>query len=361
MKNRPISTALSIISFFWINILCSQNVGINTSDPKGNLHINSNVGDTALVLESSNNFGVNGLQFRLSESEEFFEINRIIGAGESSSYLDFIYKSTPRLTIKGNGNVGIGDLNPDNKLDVNGDINLNGDIKVNNIEGTPGQVLAAMPDGSTGWADTNSDRFKYFYSYVSNNSWTVPTGVNEVCIEAWGGGGGSSAGGGGGSGGYVKAIFSVVAGQTITFTIGLGGGANNGGGTTFVNYGSNVFRAYGGFSNVNSGGDGGFIGNGNGGPELQSVFGMKGEDGQPTRIEYQQKNATTFVKTFYYGDGGNAPFRSGSSGKGGCRIVGESGTGIFDNIPSTRGKFGGGAGASVSGKSASNGMVIIRW
>jgi hypothetical protein len=60
---------------------------------------------------------------------------------------------------------------------------------------------------------------------------TVPPGVTQVTIEAWGGGGGGSAsarntysGGGGGGGAYTIAVVNgLKSGQTINFTVGSGG------------------------------------------------------------------------------------------------------------------------------------------
>jgi hypothetical protein len=60
---------------------------------------------------------------------------------------------------------------------------------------------------------------------------TVPPGVTQVTLEAWGGGGGGSSswenkysGGGGGGGAYTIAVVSgLTTGQTISYKIGNGG------------------------------------------------------------------------------------------------------------------------------------------
>ena len=63
-------------------------------------------------------------------------------------------------------------------------------------------------------------------------TWTVPTGVSRVTIEAWGGGGGGSArcccdcyhhGHGGSGGGYVAISTDTVAGCSYTVCVGRGG------------------------------------------------------------------------------------------------------------------------------------------
>ena len=76
-----------------------------------------------------------------------------------------------------------------------------------------------------------------FTTLSGNSTATVPTGANAMHVQfavAGGGGGcggadydsvgGESAGGGGGSGAYVSdKVFTVVAGETITFTVGAAG------------------------------------------------------------------------------------------------------------------------------------------
>jgi len=75
------------------------------------------------------------------------------------------------------------------------------------------------------------------------NTWTVPPGVNQVRIQAWGGGGaGGSAlgfgttnisgvttnharGGGGAGGSFAGAILAVTPGQVLSYTVGAGGAA----------------------------------------------------------------------------------------------------------------------------------------
>jgi len=87
-----------------------------------------------------------------------------------------------------------------------------------------------------------------FTTLISNSTATVPTGANAIHIQqAVGGGssgvnggvydksGGESSGAGGGSGAYISdKIFTVSAGETITFTVGAGGSGNTGPNPNFV-------------------------------------------------------------------------------------------------------------------------------
>lgn len=100
-------------------------------------------------------------------------------------------------------------------------------------------------------------------SYPLN--WTVPDGVTEVIVEAWGGGGRGSTrtsdshGAGGGGSGYALGIITVNPGDSFSYTVGAGGNNTNrnGGRSTF---GSNLVFANGGTGandNSTTGGAGG--------------------------------------------------------------------------------------------------------
>lgn len=71
---------------------------------------------------------------------------------------------------------------------------------------------------------------------TASGTWTAPTGVTSVTVEAWGAGGGgggqnqgSDGGGGGGGGAYSSAVVTVVPGNNYTVTIGAGGAGQTGG------------------------------------------------------------------------------------------------------------------------------------
>ena len=65
-----------------------------------------------------------------------------------------------------------------------------------------------------------------------SSTWTVPSGVTQIQVEAVGGGGGGSqcgntnncAGGGGGAGQYARFTLAVTPTTTISYTVGTGGG-----------------------------------------------------------------------------------------------------------------------------------------
>lgn len=100
--------------------------------------------------------------------------------------------------------------------------------------------------------------------------WTVPDGVTEIIVEAWGGGGrggrrtgSTSRAGGGGGGGYSRSIITVSPGEVFNHSVGVGGNNSNidGGNTTF---GTGLLaRGGSGVGDSGNGGAGGAVGTGN--------------------------------------------------------------------------------------------------
>lgn len=169
-------------------------------------------------------------------------------------------------------------------------------------------------------------------SSPGSSSWQVPCGITSITVECWGGGGGGGAfydggsggdknGGGGGGGGYSKSIYTVVAGSSISYTVGASGAGGSAAGTPTANTGT-------------AGSDGG---------------------------------QTTFSATIANGGfGGGAGIRGGVSGAGGAGGTGGTSVGTFTNTSGTAGIIGSstgnggaaggaGGGAGGAGSAAGNG------
>jgi hypothetical protein len=112
------------------------------------------------------------------------------------------------------------------------------------------------------------------FTTAGNGNWIAPAGVTSITVACWGGGGGggadtnnnNGAGGGGGGGAYALTTYTVVPGNTYTYTVGAGGsggttggGAAAAGGTSSFHGGSCI--ALGGGAGANAGNNS----NGNGG------------------------------------------------------------------------------------------------
>ncbi len=101
--------------------------------------------DTSVLELSNRNTGNNfGTDFLISARRE-----QGIYFTTTSDLLSNINDSL--LTLRTNGNIGIGNKNPLNKLDVAGNINLTGTIKTNGVTGQPNQILGTNSSGNLSW------------------------------------------------------------------------------------------------------------------------------------------------------------------------------------------------------------------
>ncbi len=127
------------------------------------------------------------------------------------------------ISVDSSGNIGIGTAVPRQKLDVLGSVRATG--------------ICIGSDCRGSWPFSNMQVFD------NSGSWTVPAGVTEIIVEAWGGGAGGTRGyvtdgavpfgtsgyvwPGGGSAGYGKEIITVTPGEILTITVGNGGFAGS--------------------------------------------------------------------------------------------------------------------------------------
>ena len=129
-----------------------------------------------------------------------------------------------------------------------------------NVSGTFQEVNAAYANvGGTFKLVFSAFQATSFVTLSSGTgTFTVPANANALHIQAAVGGGGGAAGGadydkaggesagaGGGSGGYVSdKVFSLNAGDTLTFSIGSGGAAGNQTANFVTGFGENVIKSY---------------------------------------------------------------------------------------------------------------------
>lgn len=186
-------------------------------------------------------------------------------------------------------------------------------------------------------------------TYTVSGTFSVPIGVNQVCMNVWGAGGGGgygwvsgtyTGGGGGGGGGYSYQCFAVSPFTSYAVTVGVGGTSGN----------TNTQSSNGGNSSVGGlisagGGVGGWGSGGYGSP-----YSDGGAGGTGTNSGSNGANGTSSG-----GAGGNG---GGGGGNGGTGGVGNPGTGTTGGVP---GGGGGGSNYNASGGSGGNGKVIITW
>lgn len=168
------------------------------------------------------------------------------------------------------------------------------------------------------------------FIYNETGTFTVPEGVTNITIEAWGGGGGprndgTQRRGAGGGGAYARAVLVVTPEQTYDVVVGQGGSifhegeTGNPGGDSYFGDGSQLL-ARGGRGGTDNGGAGGsaaesvgdvrfsggtggdrgqFTGGAGGGSAFADADGQDGENGGP-----RNSTAQGGAGTGYGGDGG---------------------------------------------------------
>lgn len=98
------------------------NVGIGTVSPRAKLQIHGN-GFAPSSVDGSPNY------YRITPNINQTQLN--LGYWANGDWFPTV--GIPTMTIKYDGNVGIGTMEPTQKLDVNGNINVNGNIHSNNF------------------------------------------------------------------------------------------------------------------------------------------------------------------------------------------------------------------------------------
>lgn len=109
-----------------MTILSSGNIGIGTTNPGGNLEINSTgTNQTSVMIRQSSTVGggyygadLKFLQTSPGYTDSLTEIKQTVEVADGTHRLDFIANSgaTPILTLKSGGNVGIGTTTPQQDL-----------------------------------------------------------------------------------------------------------------------------------------------------------------------------------------------------------------------------------------------------
>ena len=191
-------------------------------------------------------------------------------------------------------------------------------------------------------------------SFVSNSTFTVPSGVTQVEVELWGGGSGSYASygsiasGGGSGGGYARMrIGDLVAGQTVPVVVGGGGTAGTTGGLAPTAGGSSSFGTYvsatGGSLNA-----------------LASVT-------NPQNGATPGGRGTINADVYLWGSSGQAGLLNQGGLGGGAPMGGCQNSGTWGNPGNFPGGGASGAGTGANSNTSYNGapgaagLVVIRW
>ncbi len=213
------------------------------------------------------------------------------------------------------------------------------------------------------------------YNTPGTHTFTVPAGVNQITIQAWGAGGGGGrsgdAGGGGGGGAFTTRTISVTSGQTYTIIVGAGGAgatAANGtaGGHSIISLSATtILQANGGAgASGRAGGAGGSASTEPSG--VISFAGGSGGSGSTAGGNNQRVggggggSATSAANGGNGQDGGNQTGGAGGIGEGDGGS-GSQGNNTAGNVGNAPGGGGGGGGRNGNGGAGAGGRVIISY
>jgi hypothetical protein len=285
-----------------------------------------------------------------------------ITGNKTSNKMEFYVGGAERLdltstdlvsSLTGSFKVPVGTTAQRTSSAANGMFRYNSDD--NAFEGYAGGAWSAI--GGGGSAD--------FQEFTSSGTYTKPSGVNYIFVEAIGGGGSGGKGSfdgdgaqGGGGGAYVSQLFRASdVGSTETVTIGAGGasltssGTGNDGGTT--TFGSLLTAL---------GGEGGLKNNtaGRGAPYDRSNSSSVDNN---VVVSYAGKGglANGFGGKTIYGGGGGGGAKTANRDGGTSVFGGDGGEGFSDGTNGAAGTApGGGGGAADTGNSGAGAAGRIR-
>lgn len=105
--------------------------GFGTYNPQAAMQINHRASEAqpTLLLSDSSATSLPTMQFKnLDYPNRFWQISGVSSATESGAYFDFATQTGIKMSLSGIGNLGIGDISPEEKLVVQGNIKLSGEV-----------------------------------------------------------------------------------------------------------------------------------------------------------------------------------------------------------------------------------------
>ena len=168
-----------------LRITSNGNIGIGTDDPDHNLHVNRSGGDSVITIESTGNGNDSALEFkRTSSSGDSKGAGSIYVTGDTSASEarmhfgvghNISHGSSPRMTIMGNGEVGIGTINAGAPLHVFGSSDVSSLIDAAAGDG----LLTIRNAGDGNWSGINFTRERSTGTNVTGGSIWMPSDTSN--------------------------------------------------------------------------------------------------------------------------------------------------------------------------------------
>ena len=168
-----------------VRITSGGNIGIGTDNPDRNVHVNQSGGDAVITIESSGNGNDSALEFRrTSSSGDSKGAGSIYVTGDTSASEarmhfgvghNIGHGSSPRMTIMGNGEVGIGTINAGAPLHVFGSSDVSSLIDAAAGDG----LLTIRNAGNGNWSGINFTRERSTGPNVTGGSIWMPSDTSN--------------------------------------------------------------------------------------------------------------------------------------------------------------------------------------
>lgn len=144
------------------------------------IEYNSDATNPNLMIRETESTDYARLRFDNTTSGKFWEIAAINNATTTNEYFQIWHPTGNLLSLRGNGNLGLGVIAPAQKLDVAGNVQFTGALMPAGNAGTSGQVLRSNGAGTAPtWVSSTNSLYNNTYMYDQPATISLVTGTYQ--------------------------------------------------------------------------------------------------------------------------------------------------------------------------------------